>query len=190
MHEIGNVNNKLIFLDVDGVLNSTLSSVAIGESFVKQMNPLSVILLDRLISVAKADIVLSSTWRLDKDYPSEFVKYLRQAGWPQNEPVPLIDKTPDMYTQNKRRIRGDEINLWLKENRPLARAWHDFIILDDTTDFYDEQPLIHVDADVGFTHRETYMILRSWNISSELFHNDIFDVEVKLNRKIRDTFYN
>ena len=111
---------KVIFLDVDGVLNC-----ASDFTRIKHENGLclSQVKIDRLYTIQKAtgaSIVLSSTWRLHQD-AMEYLK-LRK--------VEFLDTTPFLMRQ-----RGHEIESWLKKH-PEAT---DYIILDDDVDMLDCQ---------------------------------------------------
>jgi len=59
--------NKLIFLDVDGVMNNLKYIKSIADGFdnpYKQMDPAAVKLLNKITDTTGAKIVISSTWRL------------------------------------------------------------------------------------------------------------------------------
>jgi hypothetical protein len=96
---------KLLFLDVDGVLNNlevlsaSRGSDPLGESHLK--------LLKILVAVTGCDIVLSSTWRL---FP-ESMDILKIAFEEHGIPV-WIDTTPELRTGR----RADEILKWIESN--------------------------------------------------------------------------
>lgn len=113
---------KVIFLDVDGVLNTHTSFRA--EVF----DPLDSDKLDLLAKVVKetgAVVVLSSTWRLWVDSRGKVIRELGLRG------VSVIGCTPQLHGMP----RGTEIQKWL-QNREVER----FAILDDM-----------YDAGIGFT---------------------------------------
>lgn len=96
---------KILFLDIDGVLNNlkilsaSKSSDPLGEDHLK--------LLKILVNATNCKIVLISTWRL---YP-ESMKSLNIAF--QEHEIPLwIDITPYLNTTR----RADEILNWIKSN--------------------------------------------------------------------------
>lgn len=112
---------KVIFLDIDGVLNSTRSAVAFkGYPFPghneDKFDYIAVELIRRICS-KNVKIVLSSTWKMDKNYK----KILN---------LPIIDKTPVLDT-----IRGEEIALWIKNNGEPEK----WVILDDDSDMLESQ---------------------------------------------------
>lgn len=116
---------KVIFLDVDGVLNSrkTVRRTAGGYTFVgnNQMKRLR-----HIISKTGAKVVLSSDWRYDRDNPKynsdflELEKELLKYG------IRLYGFTPELPSTH----RGREIDCWLKEHDEVSN----FVILDDRTD--------------------------------------------------------
>jgi hypothetical protein len=112
---------KVIFLDIDGVLNSTKT--------VERWRGLIGIdaALPRRFAVLQqstgADVVLSSTWRLSRTWKSTMRK---------NGVVGIIDRTPDLPG----RSRGEEIEAWLAAH-PEVEV---YAILDDDNDMLPHQP--------------------------------------------------
>lgn len=119
---------KLIFLDIDGVLNShdwyerreKLAPDCTREEFRKnEFDPYAVQRLQRILAETNAEVVLSSTWRLyKKDHT-----YIREIV------CDFIDITPECTS----RIRGSEIYMWMKENIPYNEPVK-YAILDDDSD--------------------------------------------------------
>lgn len=131
---------KVIFLDIDGVLNSeqfweeqTQSfryTAALNEgktddeiSVVANFDPQAVALLNQLVKQTDAEIVVSSTWR--SDYNIQFK--LRYAGIKK----PMYGITPF----SKDRHRGTEIKKWLDDHPEVTN----YVILDDDNDMLEEQ---------------------------------------------------
>lgn len=112
---------KIIFLDIDGVLNNWAS---IAEN-IHILND-KCLLIRRIIEETGAKIVISSTWRLNSTV-DELNKMLWSVGIPYNS---VISKTPSMTG-----IRGVEIETWLKDNDQVER----YCIIDDDSDFLDYQ---------------------------------------------------
>lgn len=141
---------KLIFLDIDGVLNSVEYSIGMRTStnryVLHSADPVKIGLLRFLCEMTKADIVITSTWRLGKE-ASWFEGYFEREGWPN---PPILDITP-IGSDNKIG-RGDEVGAWL-EHHSDGTPIH-YVIFDDDSDFYDYQPLIHCDATYGLTLKE------------------------------------
>ena len=117
---------KVIFLDVDGVLNSdeyikgTIKSNIQGIE--KHVDVEKIKLLRQAIDQTNAKVVLTSSWRLTK-MAQELIKLLITYGI-------YVNSTP--YIRNE---RGLEIKQWLADNQNVE----DFVILDDEIfDSYDE----------------------------------------------------
>lgn len=160
----------LIFLDVDGVLNSTRTACAFdGYGFPPandatdlmrsdlRLDPVAVGLVRRLVESVGASIVISSTWRLGST-PEVFRRIFKAYGWAN---APVIDMTPNLAfvapSERKgdpfdRKQRGEEVRAWLEENRPDRLP--PYVILDDFTDFYDDQPLVLTNPDIGLSFKD------------------------------------
>lgn len=113
-------NMKIIFLDIDGVLN-TATTLQRSHRGVIGIDPYLYLMLDRIIEATKAKIVLSSSWRHSEAGREE----LKKAG------IDFIGYTPSCCTG----IRGAEIYEWISRNIPLEeRASLRYAILDDESD--------------------------------------------------------
>ena len=121
---------KIIFLDVDGVLNSVIyeNSGVFNEADPDTSIDMSrVALLAGIVKATDAKIVLSSTWREDWDKKPEFCGYdgeylnrcLAKYG------LSIFDKTPFLSYSDERLV---EIVAWLKEHGSEVK---NFVILDD-----------------------------------------------------------
>ena len=134
-----NMVNKVIFLDYDGVLNNPsfiLKSLRTGSRPMDCLDPQRINLIKWLCSITGAKIVLTSTWRDDK----QTRKYLIQK-WG----LPIIGATP-----HKQDDRGKEINEWIRNKRFLG----DFIIIDDEYCDYSKSQLdrlVFTGEGLGFT---------------------------------------
>jgi hypothetical protein len=120
---------KVIFLDIDGVLNCKNT-----ENPRKFPYVIDLALPDRLrglVERTEAKIVLTSTWRLD---PIGRLAARHFA-------VPFIDCSPDMPEA----ARHEEIKTWLAENPDVDR----FVVIDDECDGLDSLPLFQPDSDAG-----------------------------------------
>lgn len=121
---------KIIFLDIDGVLNNyhTLSEGLNWE-------PDLVKILKRIIKETGAKVVLSSTWRKIKSYRD----IIQNDMW-----IKYIGKTPILWKK-----RGIEIQEWLDENPGVER----FVILDDDSDMVHlMEHLLQTDGEFGLTN--------------------------------------
>ena len=114
---------NIIFLDVDGVLNSNnmcWNGIDVGEEFLVR--------LKTLVEQTKAEIVLSSTWRLFADTRRLLARYFKLHNIPK-----WVDTTPNLETV----FRHEEIVQWLEEEQFLARfGIQDYrvLIIDDDRD--------------------------------------------------------
>lgn len=130
---------KVIFLDIDGALNSEefwekeaqhirkKKAIAEGRSHdeasaLANMDPNAVERIMRIVKETGAEIVVSSTWRFD----DSICYKLRFMGIPQ-----IYGITPGTV----KRYRGEEIKLWLDEHPEVTN----YVIIDDDSDMLDEQ---------------------------------------------------
>jgi hypothetical protein len=110
-----NYFEKILFIDVDGVLNTRSAQLELGTS---ALLPELVGLLATIVGQTNAGIVVSSTWRYRQCDMDQLMTALAGAGIDGH----VIGKTPilDLHA------RDAEIKQWLTEN-PTKR----FAILDD-----------------------------------------------------------
>jgi hypothetical protein len=122
---------KVIFLDVDGVLNSR----PFLEEQLKSPDPiqfdgLCLHLIESICSAAAASIVVSSSWRC---YPDSLAMVMDKV-----RPVP-IGVTPDLFPpadpESYRIMRGLEVNSWLSAHPEVTS----YAILDDNDEFLPHQ---------------------------------------------------
>jgi hypothetical protein len=135
---------KVIFLDIDGVLNSTRSCIALnGYGSPRRpwkLDPVAVNLLRYYVEKTGAYIVVSSTWRLGGA--------ARAAGWFVNYgwfDAPVLDTTAKDFG----RRRGEQIQEWLD-----AHDVEKYVILDDEDDMLTGQHLVRTDFDLGLTYAD------------------------------------
>jgi hypothetical protein len=128
---------KLIFLDVDGVLNS-IESMLVLEAMDK-LCPVRIGLVARLAREADAKIVVSSSWRTGR--LENTVKLLTEAGAGCLAPY-ITSETPRLGTGK----RGDEIAAWLAKQGDVEC----YVILDDDSDMLPDQPFVHTSMACGF----------------------------------------
>lgn len=109
---------KVIFLDVDGVLNCHTTKQKIDG--ILGIDPVRVARLKEIVDATGAQLVLSSTWRMR---PRDVVSVANALA---EFDMELIGKTPILST-----IRGDEIAAWLAA---CEEEITHICILDDDTD--------------------------------------------------------
>lgn len=116
--------NKIIFVDVDGVLNTVFTTrTTHGYTFVDTRK---VLRLRDIVERTGAQLVLSSTWRI-VDMPIHRLTYEALADEFRRVRCPVwVDSTPELRGAK----RWQEINAWLM----LHPEVDEFIILDDWGD--------------------------------------------------------
>lgn len=121
------MKNKVLFLDLDGVLNSHRSCVAFGDFphgldpvAVAKFDPVGLALVRHFCKATGVSVVLSSSWRIL--HPWAEVGAALQ--------LPIIDATPRLAGP-----RGNEIAAWLAAH-PEVEQW---AILDDDSDMLESQ---------------------------------------------------
>ena len=115
--------SKVIFLDVDGVLNDAATEDRTPNGFVG-LSDTMISNLERVVKNTDAKVVLVSTWKSEWDkLPENRMpdgEYLNRRLKEHN--IVIADKTVDRVSN-----RGFGINCWLSEH-PEAKHW---IVLDD-----------------------------------------------------------
>lgn len=113
---------KVLFLDVDGVLNTTNSRslFSLTKPTLRQ--------LKRIIDSTDAHIVLSSTWRLSIDAFRHLNRTLSYRG------LHISGTTPNLGGEGGAVYRGKEIKAWLDENSSVMH----YAILDDMSETFME----------------------------------------------------
>lgn len=110
------MGRRVIFLDIDGVLAPIRQWDRYGD-----LEPACIQVLNEIVTLGKADVVVSSTWRYGKTV-AELQTLLEAAGFT----GAVVDKTP---TGPLGADRGAEIAEWLAEN-----SVDDYVIIDDHVD--------------------------------------------------------
>lgn len=132
---------KIVFLDVDGVLNRELP----GEP---ELDPDLLALLRGLLRRTGACVVLSSSWRYDHT-PAQMEDVLTRAGCP----CRVIGSTPTALEDvnvpcGQIRQRGHEIVTWLEEHPEVIS----YVVLDDMDDMPGvRHRLVRTDGRIGLT---------------------------------------
>ena len=120
---------KIIFLDVDGVLNSEEFSRWLWDNHEKKyrgyelLDQRAILCLQDIVFVTGAEIVLSSSWRISSLRTKQLKEQLLPYG------LEIIDHT----FSDARGERGDEIKEWLSRNPDVSH----YVILDDDNDMSD-----------------------------------------------------
>lgn len=142
---------KLLFLDIDGVLNSHDWYVRRGgyvgrERPMQELDPEACARLQGLCSATGAQIVVSSTWRLIYKLPA-----LRSLLGARGISVPVLGVTPSA----PREERGLEIQRWLDTTAAKHGDVESIVILDDDSDIAHLTPwFVKTHFDRGLTDWE------------------------------------
>lgn len=108
---------KVIFLDVDGVLNNSILLYHYGSDFIDEE---MTALFAQVVKSTGAKVVLSSSWRLEEVSKKMVEGALAVYG------VKIMDSTPSWLI----RRRDKEISAWLDSNPRVTK----YAILDDNPD--------------------------------------------------------
>ena len=144
-------NDRLLFLDIDGVLSSARSMIA-GYKF----DPVGCALIAKLCETFNLKICVSSTWRFDgASLKKTLLQYGLQKYRYTDEP-----STPS----NHEKIRGDEIQ-WVINTHDIKN----YIIIDDDSDMLENQLqyFIQTNTNEGFLYSH---FVQSKNILQEQLH--------------------
>lgn len=133
---------KVIFLDIDGVLNNNNTKMDLG------WEPSLVKILNYIVKETEAKIVLSSTWRRTEHYRNIIKNDMK---------IDFIDVTPKLWKE-----RGHEIQAWLDKNPDVDN----FIILDDDSDMVHLMAhLLQTDGKFGLTNEIADKAIKQLNNS-------------------------
>lgn len=163
---------KIIFLDIDGVLNSSdygesefylISTAGLSDAEIMltfhhhHLDPLAIKILNDLVKRSGAEVVLSSTWR-GRYTPEEMTKMLKDRG----AEFEIKSATPKLFGKISQRIpRGKEIAHYLKT---LEKQPEYFVILDDHDDMLHLKPfLVQTDMQHGLTQNDVEKALKILN---------------------------
>lgn len=151
--------SKVLFLDIDGVLNSERSCVAFGGFPHDVVGPcrqkfdeVALALIRGIVRRADAQIVLSSSWRIIHEVHAVA----------NGLDLPIVDKTPSLAGR-----RGHEIDAWLKAHPEVES----YVIVDDDGDMLEHQKerFVHTKFVDGFTWADAVKM-------ADLFDLSVYDV--------------
>lgn len=163
---------RVLFLDVDGVLNAHGAELRMQRG-AGQLLEAQCARLERVISQARALIVLSSAWRYvhdDRWGLAQFERYLHERGCPSAEVIgrtplgsemgwadePIPGHEPQRWYPSE--IRGHEIQRWLDVDGHEVDA---FAIVDDSADMAHLKPrLVRTDPHRGLEDHHVDPLVR------------------------------
>jgi len=154
---------NIIFLDIDGVLNSELHMMStIGhntaqtryESQLEDIDEKAVSFLNNLIKDTNSKVVITSTWRINNSL-EDLINIFKAK----NFVGEIIGVTPRCSEDC---VRGNEIYKWIKENESLLGVpyykFNTYVIFDDDTDmlYWQKDNFFKTDPYVGLTPSNVY----------------------------------
>ena len=161
---------NIIFLDVDGVLNSINKLIETYKETKKPHSGYSYPFDERclknleiLVRQTNSKLVVTSTWRKDEEGRETILNELKKYGLDRD----VIGYTPILLNEK----RGNEI----KEYLATLKDAPDFIILDDDTDMEELlQFLIQTDAQTGLTYENVQEAINKLN-AQKIKRDEEFD---------------
>lgn len=157
------VKKIIIFLDFDGVMDTSFLKIsltkerqALSDRYGLLFDKKCVTNLKKIIDSTNADIVVTSSWKLDMNLEKlqEMWKYRKLPG-------KIIDVTPNLIGS-----RSDEISSWLE-----AHGGNDirYVIIDDMSADYFDSPvaehLINVNPYVGLDSRAADVVIKYFELN-------------------------
>ena len=151
---------RVIFLDIDGVLNSEAYFTSLANPPVAlddEIDPCAVRELNKLVARHSAVVVLSSDWRKTPSKPG--LAATNDALLRQGASFELLAATPELTERERQQRfgvqwqgsytpRGLEIQAWLTEHSTVSH----FVILDDEPDMeHLVDYLVQTDQAIGLT---------------------------------------
>jgi len=142
------VPRKIIFLDIDGVMNSVNTRPPDPRGLVDFLDPRNVSVLNAIVQATGAVVVVSSSWRLSMSFAALQASFAA-AGCV----AELIDVTPEI--DGRRRVL--EVVAWLeRQAEPPAQ----FVVLDDEFDMPAfPQRLVRTSKQYGLSPRDLPAVL-------------------------------
>ena len=164
----------LIFLDIDGVLNTHKtakeSDNLICEALVKKFND--------FLEGKNIQIVISSSWRYDMQELKLQLEKVGFAHWSK-----VIGKTPTYKILTR---RGEQINRWIDDNMYLGSM----VIIDDeihdiVTDV-GNVPILQTDPKVGLSDGHIVYLEQLYTIVSDSLGGRLVEVGNEVDRLIKE----
>ena len=194
---------KIIFLDIDGVLNCENGYkngyceykemiVDSGEkNHYQQFYPPSKKLINKLIEETGAQVVISSTWR------HSGIKFMRNVWKEEGMSGEIIDITPDLFMATTRKDikyripRGCEIDSWLKESSLRVVKWskeklEEYMVESDIENYI----IIDDDSDMLYKQKDHFVHVLPSPRNKEGFNEENYEQAVGiLNKNFIDLYY-
>lgn len=162
---------KIIFLDIDGVLNSDSWYEKCIKHKLKpihrNLDPEAIKKINEIVVSTGAKLVISSSWRFDHRTPSDLKNSGLQAE--------IIGRTDYLNTHGDFIVRGNEIQKFIADNIEMLSEgtlayygdYKAYVILDDDSDmlFTQSDNFIQINSMTGITDenvKQAIKILNSW----------------------------
>lgn len=157
---------KVIFLDIDGVLNhdqwyvsKRYQDMQWDEDNELDVDPSCASRIVEICAQTASKVVISSSWRTSW-YGTQF--RLEKGGIPRDL---ILDKTPEfcwITIGNFDRSRSAEIQTWLDEHKNDVES---YVIIDDQEVAKDDQlnHYVHVNPHIGFTEENKELAIKILN---------------------------
>ena len=174
---------KVLFLDIDGVLNSenwfgyrlyciknnmfneVINFVNTNDERIKyklsMIDDRAIANLNRIVEETGCKVVLSSSWRSCVEAENTLTEYLLKLRGFKYE---LYDVTPRLWFNDFSIRRGEEIKLWMDKESEKNEI-ESFVILDDDSDMLPEQMnnFIQIDGQVGLIDKDVFTAIEILN---------------------------
>ena len=175
---------KVLFLDIDGVLNSenwfgyrlyciknnmfneVINFVNTNDERIKHklsmIDDRAIANLNRIIEETGCKVVLSSSWRSCVEAENTLTEYLLKLKGFKYE---LYGVTPRIWAKEFGTQRGEEIQVWMDKESEKNEIESFVILDDDDSDMLLEQTnnFIHIDGQVGLTDRDVFTAIEILN---------------------------
>lgn len=171
---------KVIFLDIDGVLNSITSTCLMKQQLIPyiryHIDPYNIHFLNIICKeIQDLKIVISSTWRKNTEL-DEIKDVLYGGGLLPN--IEIVGVTPNLHS-----FRGYEIKKWCIDNEVTS-----YLILDDDSDMLEEQMkyFIRVDDVTGLTLKDAVKAIGIFDKTNKFYqavHKTLIDLNCMFCRK-------
>lgn len=164
--------NKVIFLDIDGVLNTKwwytqMERNTPKDKFGYAFDPKAVANLKRIVEETGADLVVSSSWKCmglsqieemwrDRSLPGKII------GITPNSVSDEMLLNADIDSIELFHIRGEEIKQWLTK---YGKQVSNYAIIDDMDNMLSEQQsrFVHTNPEVGITEEDAQKTIEILN---------------------------
>ena len=168
------MKRKVIFLDIDGVLNTKWWYTQMDRNTPKDQygyafDPKAVANLKRIVEETGADVVISSSWKSfgfseleemwkDRDLPGKLI------GITPNSVSDELLLDADIDSIELFHIRGEEIKEWLTKH---GKQISNYAIIDDMDNMLTEQQsyFVHTNPEVGITDENAEKVIQILNKS-------------------------